>query len=125
LNYAALGILAIASVLNVLWGIALTVPCSVNKHANLSAPFLAVYGAGSVLLVLLLSQKSLGTSGASLGILLGDAFALALVLGIAMRIGGLRPSLWLQSTTESPAEVVRLWFADLKKRLHQLKRTAS
>jgi O-antigen/teichoic acid export membrane protein len=114
LDRLALCFMLIASVLNVLWGIALTVPCSVNRHTSLSVPFFAVYGGGSVLMVFILSKLGMGTSGAALGILFGDALALGLVVAVALRVGGLRIDEWLKAVVRSPVDVVKQMMSRLK-----------
>lgn len=117
LNRLALGFMLIASVINVLWGIALTVPCSVNKHTSLSLPFFVVYGVGSVLMVFILSRQSMGTSGAALGILLGDALALALVIAVALKVSGFRLDDWLKAVIRSPTDLMKQIMGRLKWKL--------
>lgn len=107
LDRLALCFMLIASVVNVLWGIALTVSCSVNRHTSLSVPFFAVYGVGSVLMVLILSKHGMGTSGAALGILLGDGLALGLVMAVAIKVGGFRIDEWLKAVVRSPIDMVK------------------
>lgn len=103
----ALCFMLMASVLNVLWGIALTVPCSVNRHMSISLPFFCVYGLGSVLLVFMLQRFGTETSGAALGLLLGDLLASILVVITALRIAGIGFSTWAKALVASPADVVR------------------
>jgi O-antigen/teichoic acid export membrane protein len=107
LDRLALCFMLIASVLNVLWGIALTVPCSVNRHMSLSLPFLGIYGVGSVLLVFILSSKGMGTAGAAFGVVIGDALALGLISGIALRITNLGLGQWRSAVMRSPADIAK------------------
>jgi O-antigen/teichoic acid export membrane protein len=114
LDRLALCFMLMASVLNVLWGIALTVPCSVNRHMSISLPFLFVYGLGSVLLVFMLQRFGTGTSGAALGLLLGDLAASILVVISALRIAGISLSTWANALVASPVGVVRQLLFRLK-----------
>jgi Na+-driven multidrug efflux pump len=122
LDRLALYFMLMASVLNVLWGIALTVPCSINRHTSLSLPFFGVYGVGSILMVFILSKNGMGTSGAALGILFGDALALGLVVAVALRVGGLRIDEWLKAVVRSPVDVVKQMMDRLKMMLIKSRR---
>jgi O-antigen/teichoic acid export membrane protein len=107
LDRLALCFLLMASVLNVLWGIALTMPCSINRHTSLSAPFFTLYGAGTVVVVFILSKQHMGISGAAFGILIGDLLALALVLVTALRVGNISLPDWLKAVRSSPIEILK------------------
>jgi hypothetical protein len=104
LSYVTLVFMAMASVLNVLWGIALTVPCSANRHTRLSLPFSAIYGAGSVLVIFVLAHAA-GTPGAGLGVFLSDGVALILVLQAAFPLVALSVVEWVHETVRSPVDV--------------------
>lgn len=107
LDVIALGLLLIASVLNVLWNVSLVVPCSLNKHLTLATPFVGIYGFGSILLVFGLLKMHPGAPGAALGIVLADGFALAVVLGAALQIANVRCTDWVRGVTRSPLIAVK------------------
>lgn len=107
LNNLALVFMLVASVLNVLWGIALTVPCSTNRHMALSLPFVVLYGAGPILLVLVLSAGTTSTAGAAFAVLAGDVLALGLVVAVALRLAGLSQAQWISAIAQSPAGLGR------------------
>jgi hypothetical protein len=74
---------------------------------SISLPFFCVYGLGSVLLVFMLQRFGTETSGAALGLLLGDLVASILVVITALRIAGIGFSTWAKALVASPADVVR------------------
>jgi len=114
LNRLALWLMLISSVVNVLWGMALAVPCSVNRHMALSLQFLGAYGVGTILLVFTLSRQGAGTTGAALGVLLGDALTLGLVVTAALRLTGVRPGEWAAAVGRSPSGLVRQLMSRLR-----------
>jgi hypothetical protein len=81
---------------------------------SISLPFFCVYGLGSVLLVFLLQRFGTGTSGAALGLLLGDLVACILVVISALRIAGISLSTWANALVASPVDVVRQLLFRLK-----------
>lgn len=107
LDPLALGFMLMASVVSVLWGIALTVPCSVNRHTSLSLPFLGIYGVGSILMIFTFSHFRMSAWGAALGVLLGDALALVVVVIFALRIAGVSAGDWVKALFKSPADLSR------------------
>lgn len=120
LDLLALCFMLIASVLSVLWGIALTVPCSINAHTSLSFPFLGIYGVGSILLVFIFAKQNMGASGAAIGVLIGDALALILVSIFALRIVGTNPGEWVISLIKSPVVLFRIVLVRLQLVLKQV-----
>lgn len=122
LNSAALLVMLVASILGALWGIALAVPCSVNKHAPVSLPFIGVYGLAPVLVVLFLTKLEAGIAGAALGVLLGDALALGLVVSLALKVSGIGFGNWLSETVRSPVDVMKQMMGRLKMLLTKSRR---
>ena len=74
-HYPTLLILSVTSVVNVLWGIALTVPCSINRQMSLTLRFVAGDGSASVAGQYLFTSQGLAMPGAALGLFAGDVLA--------------------------------------------------
>jgi O-antigen/teichoic acid export membrane protein len=115
LDEYSLLLLLCASLVSVLWGFALTAPCSRNLHVPISIPFLLSYGIGCVVFVSTFSWI-MGTTGASMGVLLADVCAASIVVRLMLGVTGMSFRDWILNITTPPAAQIADLLRDVNAR---------
>jgi O-antigen/teichoic acid export membrane protein len=100
-------LLLFSSLANVIWGVALTVPNSVNRHASIALRFVVFCGIGGVAFAYGLCRLTGGAWGAAAAILFSDLLGVWIVVTLALRISGATLTDWTRQVLRSPIDLVK------------------